>query len=809
MAGEVMRAEESLRRSLGIPLDAERVLVFAESSHWDPDWLYTSEEYFDRFVRRNLDLAIDGLVQEPRRVYSIECVFFLRMYWERCPEQREQIRALVNQRRLRLTHSGVTTADTLLPEVEAILRGFLLGQEWLRLNGMTQEPNVAYFPDSFGSSSSLPSLLRAGGFDRTAITRVDGMYFLGLERNHPKKYPRPGSSAERLLNDEHTLDFLWRDRAGAEVLCHWNAYTYGQGDLLAHRGISRIYLAPLSIPDRSDCNVARRVRQFANQLLPYSRTPYLFCPIGFDFVAPIPDLVSLLDRYNQRHYPSTGIWVVNAGLDDYLDLVSFHRDRLPVIELDPNPYWTGFYTSRPALKARAHRLVDELRRAEYLAFLPENSSSAASLNQDLDPAWWTAAVSNHHDFITGTSPDRVVEQEQIPWLEKAQAIVSEKIQQLAPAGLRARLRLGSTQLPEWLGHDGRIEIRTPHYVVEVDENVGGAIVRAEGSDGRTALVDGLSNDLVSYRDSGGLWRMGCEFRGGVWRKDSRASDERLPMDVREVNGALEVSCTGSFGGETIQRRMAFRADSPRIHFRLIGRAPRGHTLTVRFSTGIDAEDLLMDTPGGVVTRPLERIYSPTFWPFQRFIHIRDRSSGRGVAIFQRLPGAVSCSPGGTVELVALRNALKETAYGLFPLTGNPARGCEKEISTFEYAFEITQSGDWQSNGLPAKAYVQDVDPWSDPHRAELQRQAGSQITLDRPDVWVLTCKPASRGEGRILRLYTLTGIGQSVRVAVNDPPVQKASLCDVRERDLQPLEIRDGRVHLSMPGTIASVRLLP
>jgi hypothetical protein len=39
--------------------------------------------------------------------------------------------------------------------------------------------------------------------------------------------------------------------------------------------------------------------------------------------------------------------------------------------------------------------------------------------------------------------------------------------------------------------------------------------------------------------------------------------------------------------------------------------------------------------------------------------------------------------------------------------------------------------------------------------------------------------------------------------------VREAFLCDARERDLQPLEIRDGRIHLTMPGTIASVRLLP
>jgi len=37
-----------LRGRLGIPSDAARVLVFCESSHWDTNWLQTSEEYFQR-----------------------------------------------------------------------------------------------------------------------------------------------------------------------------------------------------------------------------------------------------------------------------------------------------------------------------------------------------------------------------------------------------------------------------------------------------------------------------------------------------------------------------------------------------------------------------------------------------------------------------------------------------------------------------------------------------------------------------------------------------------------------------------------
>ena len=37
--------ERALRRRLAVPDDAQRVLVLGETSHWDPNWLKTSEEY--------------------------------------------------------------------------------------------------------------------------------------------------------------------------------------------------------------------------------------------------------------------------------------------------------------------------------------------------------------------------------------------------------------------------------------------------------------------------------------------------------------------------------------------------------------------------------------------------------------------------------------------------------------------------------------------------------------------------------------------------------------------------------------------
>jgi hypothetical protein len=803
-----MRSERALRDSLGIPTDAQKVIIFAETSHWDPNWLYTSQEYYDRFVQNQLDLAIAGLLREQRRIYSVECMFFLRMYWERNPQQQATVRDLVNEGRLRLTSSGVTTADTLIPAPEAILRDFLLGQEWLRRNGMSQEPRLAYFSDSFGCSPALPSLLQAAGFEQTAITRVDGMYFPGFERNDPKKYPRPGSTAERLLKEEASLDFLWRDRAGAQVLCHWNAFSYGQGDLIAHRGFSRIYHLPLAIPDRSERNVRRRIRRFVNQLEPYSPTPYLFCPIGFDFVQPIPDFVSLLDRYNEKRYPSTGVWALNAGLDDYLDLVNCYRDRLPKIELDPNPYWTGFYTSRPALKKRCHALVDELLLAEELSYLPENAKVAQKLPEELEAAWWMAATTNHHDFVTGTSPDRIVDVEQVPWLEGALGVSSATIGQLASGLSTGPCTPQGGDLPRWSSEKGQMRVETPYYTIALDEQVGGSIAWVKDARTGDILLGGPSNDLISYKDSGGLWRMGYEYAGGIWSQRDLASKRRAKFKISEKNGGLEISWLSVLGDEEIWRAIWVNLDSPLVYFCLEGRAPKRRTVAASFSTGISSDGFLMDTPGGVVSRSCEKGYSPTFWPFQHFLHIRDGESERGLTLYQDLPGAASLAPDGTLQVVALRNAPRERAYHFLPVSGNPAKGYEKDKFAFVYALEFTSSGDWIESNLAQEAHAKELNPWADPSYTCLRKLAEAQIQIDRKDAWVVANKQATRGQGRIVRLYTLSAPNQAFALRFSHREIREAYLCDARERDLEPLEVRDGEIRGILRGTITSIRVI-
>lgn len=805
--------QSALRKRLGIPDDAERVLVFGETSHWDPNWLQSSEGYYSNRIKQVMDEVIDELEREPRRIFSAECVFFLRLYWERQPEQRESLRRLMENGQLRLTGTGLTTPDTLLPETEAILRDYLLGQQWLRAQGIDHEPRLAYLPDDFGHSPALPSLLQALGYTQACITRIDGMHFVGCDYRLPSAYPLPDSSAAYLQKDLKTLDFVWRAPDGAEVLCHWNAFTYFQGDMLAHLGIMRWMGGVMSVPWRNAGHVRRQIKGFIRQLTPLSRTPYLFCPIGCDFNGPIPNLVELIDRFNAQCYADTGVWVVNAAMEDYFDLVEPYRAELPVLDLDPNPYWMGFYATRPRVKRLCKELTHKLLLAERLLAAGERRGKRRP-DDELASAWDLIAISNHHDFITGTSPDPTYLGEQLPWLREATAHVGRALDALRPKSAQRQptgLRPEKRQLPRWQRRGERIEVQTQHYRLEFSEDLGGCIVALQQHG--APWIYGPSNDIWVYKDSGGLWRMGQEFWGGVFRPIGRASDRAASIRVFERPGELELRVERTLADQRFVRWLYLRDDCPLIRARISGTAPRGTSVTCRFDTLLRARALATDVPGGALERPLRKLYDPTFWAARSFAHLRDAQTDRGLVAMLSGPAAVSAPPSGdlrgeipetgVLEWIALRNATRERAFGVLPILAHPASGTDDARHIFEYVITTTAGGDFRQNALARRAQEVYQREWIG------ERELGeSPVIMDETDrAFVGALKHAERGSGLIARLERMTAEPCTVTLHGHRRPLQRAWLCDARERDIESLPLEGDSVEVPLRYALTSVRL--
>ncbi len=234
-------------------------------------------------------------------------------------------------------------------------------------------------------------------------------------------------------------------------------------------------------------------------------------------------------------------------------------------------YWTGFYSSRPALKQLSFALAERLRLAETLSALQPDDP--AKVDEALRGPWWTMAVSNHHDFITGTSKDAVVQDEQKPWLEGAIRDVDRLLTQLeAPT---ARIPALAANPAPALQRDGAVlHIQTPALRLELNEDQGGCIPSLTAADGRS-LLGGPSNDVIAYRDTGGLWRMGHEFPGGKLEEIARASQTPGQIRAEEKDGLLALHWTASLGGTQLEQSLWISADLPGLRLRSSGTAPAG------------------------------------------------------------------------------------------------------------------------------------------------------------------------------------------------------------------------------------------
>jgi len=811
----VAESEAEIRARLGVPAGAERVMVVTESSHWDPNWLLTSKEYFRLCVRRSLDHAIDALLAEPRRVYSLECAFFPDMYLRHRRTRQGAFRDLVNEGRLRFTGSGVTTPDTLLPEDEILLRDLLIGQQWLRSRGMTQEPRVLYLPDSFGHSPGVPSLLAAAGVPYATVCRIDGMRFPGEDMESASHYPRAGSSAELLL-DVGTADFVWRGPDGSEALTHWQPYTYGHGDMIASGGLSRALGLPVAWPDRRESHVTGRIDRYIDQLSKVGRTPYLLLAIGFDFVQPVPRLVELLDRWNDTQYQRTGVWLVNAGLDDYLDLVSHHRDELPMLELDPNPYWMGFYASRPVVKAACRDLGRRLiaadnEQARILVAEQDPTALVSGLVSERHAAaWWTAVTSNHHDYITGTSPDRVAHGEQMGWLRTALAATAPADTPggvTPPPGGRSGER--DTDGPQrWSRTGTRVTVTTDALTAVFDERRGGALVSLIDGSGAERL-DGPSLELRSYAESGGLWRMGHEFQGGRWARRDATSQHRGEVSVADDTDRIRVAIQATLEGRPATIVVELGADDPTLLVRTTVTAPNRRTVTLAVQQRSPIESLAMHQPGCMVTRPLQRWYSPTFWPLHSFAAAlpipADEESLPALVLATGVSTALHAAASGAVETVVARTAVKELAYGIVPVLA-PAWGRTWGTQTGDLALR------WIDE--PRQAVV--IEAGRDLARL-VDRAAGRLppwwlVETDEPLVEVTTVKAAHRGHGVIVRLRHWGPMGppRPVRLTLaagTGAAIAEAWQADSLERDLAPLIVEGGVALLAIGQHLTTVRL--
>jgi hypothetical protein len=302
--------------------------------------------------------------------------------------------------------------------------------------------------------------------------------------------------------------------------------------------------------------------------------------------------------------------------------------------------------------------------------------------------------------------------------------------------------------------------------------------------------------------------MGHEYLGGKFRELTRASATRARISAFEKNGLLEIEIESELCDRRVFRRMWCRADLPIIRMQIDGSTTKMRTITCAFPTISSARTMTMNVPGGVIERPQNKLYDPTFWPARSFVHVEDEAFG--LAAFLGGPASIALTGAGMLEWVVFRHTPIERAFGLLPLVAHPASGSETRETHFDYAVWFTGPGDYRAHHLPMRVRQALRAAMFPPGAPDLDAIASAVVESDSSDVLVSALKRADRGEGIIARLRAFfpTGRGEA-RIHCSARKIVRAKLCDARERDMSELAVDErGHVRVPISGSITSVRLI-
>jgi len=382
-------------------------------SHCDPGWLNTFEGYYVSEVKTVLDAVLrelQGSGHEHRRFVWSEISFFNRWYESLPSESKTAFQGLVSRGQIEFVNGGWVQNDEANPDPVSMIAQMTTGHEYIQKN-FGVSPRIAWQIDPFGHSSVTPSLWSLMGFEALVINRI----------HH---------SVKDAFKQSRQMEFHWR---GADV---------GQkADMFTHV-LHTHYSAPQGFDWEEGAmgveahNVQHRAHELSNIMHARAgafRTRHLLVPFGDDFKFKAADRqfgnMDKIIAYVNSNPSAYRMRIQYSTLSDYFSAVAAANVPFPVIQGDFFPYadnedsyWTGYYTTRPLLKAKSRKLAHILRACEALLVLVRSSphSNKDSEQQQLPLEFWEkqfraveqarmeTSLFLHHDAITGTSRTNVV-----------------------------------------------------------------------------------------------------------------------------------------------------------------------------------------------------------------------------------------------------------------------------------------------------------------------------------------------------------------------------------------------------------------
>ena len=142
-------------------------------SHVDPGWLWTFEEYFNDKVHSILNLTVHHLdTHSDMRFIWSEMSFLERWWTSAAPEQKEQMKKIINEKKLELSGGAWVMTDEATPFFWGTIDNMIEGHYFVKKTfGIV--PKTSWSVDPFGHGLMVPYLLSESGIDSMVIGRLD------------------------------------------------------------------------------------------------------------------------------------------------------------------------------------------------------------------------------------------------------------------------------------------------------------------------------------------------------------------------------------------------------------------------------------------------------------------------------------------------------------------------------------------------------------------------------------------------------------------------------------------------------------
>ncbi|XP_033709972.1 lysosomal alpha-mannosidase [Tursiops truncatus] len=388
-------------------------------THDDVGWLKTVDQYFYGIkndvqhagVQYILDSVISSLLAEPtRRFIYVEIAFFSRWWRQQTNATQEIVRDLVRQGRLEFANGGWVMNDEAATHYGAIIDQMTLGLRFLEDTfGSDGRPRVAWHIDPFGHSREQASLFAQMGFDGFFFGRLD--------------YQDKSARKEKM-----EMEQVWRASASlkppaADLFTSVLPNIYNPPDGLCWDTLcaDRPFVEDPLSPEYNAKDLVHYFLQLATAQGQHYRTNHTVMTMGSDFqyenanmwFKNLDKLIQLVNAQQQANgsrvnvlysTPACYLWQLNkANLTWSLK----EDDFFPYAD-GPHMFWTGYFSSRPALKRYERLSYNFLQVCNQLEALagpaanvgPYGSGDSAPLNEAM-------AVLQHHDAVSGTSRQHV------------------------------------------------------------------------------------------------------------------------------------------------------------------------------------------------------------------------------------------------------------------------------------------------------------------------------------------------------------------------------------------------------------------